>query len=102
MKYLNIAFGGGENLPEPVTYPRSHKEKSNDFDYIKVKNFCLGKKYPKQRTSWHFLVPGKGVVFLICKDSSKSIREKSNNPGAKLAGKEHKQFSRKNKWLSDM
>ena len=50
------------------------------------------KKYHKQRTSWHLLAPGKGVVFLICKDSSKSIREKSNNPDAKLSDKKQAVF----------
>lgn len=33
---------------------------------------------------------GKGVVLLICKDSSKSIRNR-NNPDAKLASKEDEQ-----------
>ena len=73
------------------TIPGSHKEKDDKFDYIKVKNFCHGKEYHKQTTSWHLLAPGKGVVFLICKGSSKSIRKRRNNPDAKLASKEYKQ-----------
>lgn len=73
------------------TIPRSHKEKVDKLDYVKVKNFCHGKEYHKQTTSWHPLAPGKGVVFLICKDSSKSIRKRNSTPDAKLASEEYKQ-----------
>lgn len=47
-------------------------------------------KIPQANNKLASLSTGKGVVFLICKDSSKSVRNR-NNPDAKLASKEDEQ-----------
>lgn len=59
-------------------------------------------KIPQANNKLASLSTGKGVVFLIGKDSSKSVRNR-NNPDAKLAGKEDEQPVRgkKNKWFLD-